>query len=214
MFSKVEGVLSHREALFDRARDQHDVLGVSVAKNCVRQNVALRRARGQTRRRSHALNVPNHSRNFRVVSQTCKLGHQRNSRPGRGSHSASSRPTRTHYHTNRGQLIFGLHNRECCLAIWADAEPLHVLDHHLHQRGGRGDRIPGHHCTTGKHTAQRGSRVAVDDDLPCRFVHALDVIRVTLGEACSRIIEPCLHGGQVQVGGFDFLGELLADGLL
>src|SRR5437899_11125383 len=106
MFSKVEGVLSHREALFDRARHQYDVLGISVAKNCVRQNVALRRARGQTRRRSNTLNVPNHSRNFRVVSQTCKLGHQRNSRPGRGSHSASSRPTRTHYHTDRGQFIF------------------------------------------------------------------------------------------------------------
>ena len=82
------------------------------------------------------------------------------------------------------------------------------------QRRRRRDRIPGHHGHAGEHAAQGRGGVAVDDDLARRLVHALDEIRIALGQIGGGVIVSGLDRGQVQVGRFHLLRKLLADGLL
>ena len=74
---EIERVHRHRVALFDGRRDQHDLLGVAVRQQRRAQDVALRGAGRQTRRRSHALDVEDHAGNLRVVGQPGELAHQR-----------------------------------------------------------------------------------------------------------------------------------------
>jgi hypothetical protein len=167
----VEAMLKHS----DRARNQHDVLGIAVGKKCGGKNIALRSARGQAGGRADALDVPDDAGNFRVVGQAGKLRHQRNPGAGGRGHAARARPASADDHADGGQFIFGLHDGERRFAVGADAVLLHVLDHRLDQRRRRRDGIPGDHGASGEHAAERRSRVAVDDDLAGGLVHALDV---------------------------------------
>ena len=213
MFCQIEGVSGHRETLFDRRWNQQNMLGVAVRKKRRREDVTLRRTRGQTRRGSDPLDIPHHSRNFGVVGQTSKLAHQGDSRTGSRGHSARACPARPQHHPDSRQLVFRLHNGEACFAVRPDAVFLHVIDEGFHERGRGGDRIPGHHGDARKHRTQCSCGVTVDDDFAGGLVRALDEIGVLLGQRRGCMVKAGLDRGQVQVRRLNLLGKLLADGL-
>ncbi len=168
LFRQIESILRHGEALVHRTRKQQDVLGVAVGEERGGKNVALRGARRQAGGRPDALDVPDHSRNFGVVGEAGKLRHQRDAGPGGRGHGARARPTRAHHHADRSQFVFRLHDGESSLAVGADAEALHVVNHRSRAATRRRNGIPGHHGGAGEHAAQSGGGVAVDDDLALR----------------------------------------------
>ncbi len=74
----------------------------------------------------------------------------------------------------------------------------------------------GYHATTvtpANMHPKRGSGVAVNDDLARSLVHALDEVGIALGQVGGGVVKSGLHGCQIQIGSFHFLGKLLADGL-
>ena len=214
LLGEVESVTRHAEALGHAARQQHGMTRVAVRELGHKLDVALRGARWQSGGRTHALDVPDDAGNFDVVAQSGELRHQRNSWSGSGGHGARSRPSRAQNHADGGEFVFGLHDGKSRFAISTNSVFLHVINEGLHQRRGRRNRIPRHHRDAGEHAAQRGSGVAVDDDHAGGFVHALDRERVGLGERGRGVIVTGLGGVPVEIGGFDFLGELLAQRFL
>ncbi len=214
LLGQVKRLAGHGEALRHRRRQQHGMLGVAVRERRNEADVALRSARRQPSRRPHALDVPDDAGNLDVVAEAGELGHQRDAGSSSGGHGARACPAGAQNHADGGEFILGLHDGESGFAVRPDAVFLHVIDEGFDERGGRRNRVPGHYRHAGKHAAQRGGRVAVDDDHAARLVHALDGERIGLGERCGSIIVASLGGVPVQVGGFDFLGELLAQSLL
>ena len=214
-FRQVKSLDRHRVTLLNRGREQQDVLGVAVGENGGREDVALGGPRGQARRRSHALDVENHGRHFRVVAETDELRHQRDTRPGGGGHGARARPSRPDHHTDGGQLVFSLDDRERRFpGFGVHPVALHVADQRLAERRGRSDRIPRHHRDAGKHAAQRRGRITVNQNFAARQVHALDGITIGLFQALRREIVARHHGLEIQVRRLRFLLKLLAQRLL
>src|SRR5262249_42040044 len=182
LFSKVECILRHREALEWRCGKQKDMLGIAMAEHRGEKNVALRCSRRQTSGRPDALDIPNHRGDFDVISKAGKLRHQRDTRASGRSHGARSSPCCADDHTDRRQLVFSLYDGKCCLAIRSDAMFFHVFDESFYQRRRWRYRIPSHHGASGEHAAKSGGRVAVDDDLSLIFVHPPDRKRIALGQ--------------------------------
>ena len=102
----------HRElvALLRRTRDEHDVLRVAVRQDRRRQDVALRRARGQARGRPDALHVDDDRGDLGVVAQAHELAHERDARAGRRRHRTRAGPSRAERHADRRQFVLGLHD--------------------------------------------------------------------------------------------------------
>ena len=95
LLGQIERLTRHRETFRHRTRQQHGMDGIAVRELGHKLNVTLRGAGWQSGGRPHALHVPDHARNFHVVSQPRKLRHQRNSRSGRGRHRTCSCPSGT-----------------------------------------------------------------------------------------------------------------------
>ena len=140
LLGQIERFRRHAEALGHGAGKQHDVLGVAVREERGRENVALRRARGQAGGRADALDVPDDAGDFDVVGESGELRHQRDAGAGGRGHAARARPAGADDHADRGQFVFGLHDGEGRFAVGTDAVFLHVLDHRLHERRRRRDR--------------------------------------------------------------------------
>ena len=101
----------------------------------VRKHVALRGARRQTGGRPDALHIEDHRGNLGVVAEAHEFRHQRDARSGGGGHRARARPTRAQHHADRGQFVFGLHDRVSRLAgFLVDAEALQITDQRFDQR--------------------------------------------------------------------------------
>ena len=156
-----------------------------MRETCRRENVALRGARGQAGGGPDALDVPDHAGDFGVVSQAGKLRHQRNARAGGGGHGARARPTCADHHADGGQLIFRLHDRKSRFAVGADAVILHVFDQASASEEEGVIGIPGHNRDAGEHAAKGRGGVAVNDDLACGLVHALDEKGSRLGRLAA-----------------------------
>ena len=105
---QIERLHRHRVALFDRGRDQHDLLGVAVRQHSGREQVPLRRARRQPGGRPHALDVEHDAGNFGVVREAGELAHQRDAGARRRRHGPRARPAGADHHPNRRNLVFRL----------------------------------------------------------------------------------------------------------
>ena len=162
---EVEGLDGHRVALGDRRRQQQDVLGVAVRQARGKGDVALRGARRQARRGADTLDVEDHRRQLGVVGQPRELRHQRDAGARGRRHRAGAGPRRADDHAERGDLVLGLHDRERRLAgLGIHAVLAQVVDQRLAQRRRRRDRVPRHDGDAGHQAAERGGRVALDQD--------------------------------------------------
>ncbi len=213
-FGQVEGVAGHAEALGHGGGKQQDVPGVAMGEEGGGEHVALRGARGQAGGGPDALNVPDDGGHLDVVTEPGELRHERNAGTGGGGHGARAGPAGAQGHAHGGELVLGLHDGESGFAVLTDAVFLHVVDEGFDERRRGRDGIPGDHGDAGEHGAQRGGRVAVDDDLAAGLVHALDGEGIGLGERGSSVVVARLGGVDVEVGGLDLAAELLANGLL
>ena len=209
---EIEGLLRELVALFDRAGQQHHVLGIAMRQESDRQHVALHGAGGHAGRRPDALDVEDHTRQFGVIAQTGKLRHERNARPGGRRHRAGASPAGAEDHADRGQLILRLHNGEGRLAVLFNPVFPQVLDQILDHRRGRRDGIPGHDRDAGEHCAQRGRRIAVDDDLAFGRMHPLEHEGILFRQRLRRELVAGLDRVPVQIRGLLLAGKLAAHG--
>ncbi len=214
-FREIERFHRQLVGLLHRVRNQENVFRVAMREERGADQIPLRGARRQAGGRPHTLDVEDHSRRFRVVGQTGKLGHQRDTGTRGGGHGARTGPSCADHHAQRRDFIFSLHYRERRLAgFLVDAIFPHVTDQRLAQRGRRRNRIPGHHRDAGHHAADRSGRVAFDQDFTHRRVHLFDPERILLGKIRFRVLPAGLERGGVQHHGLGLFAELPAERLL
>ena len=212
---EVERLLRELVGLERARRVEADVLAVAVRRVGRLQHVALHRARREARGGAGALDVEDDARDLGVVAEPDELVHQADAGAARRGHRAGARPAGADHHADRGELVLGLHDREGRLArVGVDPVLLHVVDQRLAEAGGRRDRVPRDHGHAGEHAADRGGRVAVDQDLPGRRVHALDAEGVALDEVRPGPGEARVDGREVERQRLRLLREGLREGRL
>src|SRR2546421_12787938 len=104
------------------------MFGVTMGKEGALEDVALHGACGQSGGRPHALNVEDYSWNFRIISQSHKLSHERDTGTGSRGHRTRTRPSGAKDHTGGGQFIFRLHHGEGGLAVGANPVLLQIIN--------------------------------------------------------------------------------------
>ena len=114
---------------------------------------------------SGALHVEDHRRNFGEIGEPEKLLHQRDARARGGRERPRAVPGGADHHADRGEFVLGLHDGEfVLLGGGVDAHALAVAGESLGQRRRRCDRIPGADRGAAIDRAERGGRIAFDEN--------------------------------------------------
>ena len=162
-----------------------------------------------------ALHVDDHRRDLGVVGEADELAHERDAGAGRGGEGARAVPRRADHHPDRRQLVLGLHDAVVVLAGLGILAVLRAeLLERVHHAGGRRDRVPGRHRRAGVDAAERGRRVAVDQDPVVGGVHLLEANRQRAVEVLDREVVPGAQRLVVRVAQRLLLGELLLEQLV
>ena len=151
------------------------MFGVTVRCIGTGKQVGLLRSGRHARRRTAPLHVDDGDGDFRKVGQADELGHQRDARPRCGRERTRAVPTGTHDHADRSQFVLGLNDRVIVLTRHRiDPVFIAVLLKRLGHRGRRRDRVPRRYGRAAIDASQRGSTVAVGEDLVSDHVRASD----------------------------------------
>ena len=156
------------------------MLTISVTEVVGRQDVALRHARRQPGRGTHAHDVPDDDGHFGEVRQATEFVHQRNPRTRGSGHGACACPTSTNNDPCSGQFVFGLDDGVVDAIVDCRAQLGCVFGDGIDQAGRRGDGVPGDDTHTTDQRTDAGCGVAVDEDLAGGFVERFDTERVLL----------------------------------
>ena len=92
--------------------------------------------------------------------------------PDVGGEGPGAVPSGAQHHADRRQFVLGLDHAVIARAVLRGAEPGAEAPKSVHQRRRGRDRIPGPERGPGINAAQGGGRVAVDDDVGARSLHA------------------------------------------
>ena len=112
---QVESLHGHIETFLGIRREQQNVAGITVRRIGTSHDVGLLGARGHTGGRAAALYVDDHGRNLGEIAISQKFAHQRNpGTAGRGKRPGAV-PAGAQHHTDCGQFVLGLQDREITL---------------------------------------------------------------------------------------------------
>ena len=191
------------------------MLGVAVRGVGARDQVALLRAGRHAGRRARALHVEHHGRNFGEIGEPEEFLHQRDAGPGGRGERAGAVPGRADHHADRGKLVLGLHDGDpVLLGLGIDAQPLAMAGKGVGQRGRGRDRVPGAHRGAAIDRAQRGCRVALDEDAVADRVGAAQAKPDRALQVHQRPVAPEMKRMQVRLDQLFLRLELLLDQLL
>ena len=162
---EIERIGAEIEALLRRRWKEHHVSRIAVRGIRGRKQVRLLRARRHAGGWARSLHVHDHRGYLREVRQPQKFLHQRDARArGRGKGTGAV-PASADDHSDCGQLILGLHDREPVLAtVRVAAQFAGVLLEGLRNRSARRDRIPRAHRGPSPDETERTGRVAINHD--------------------------------------------------
>ena len=207
----VEGAPSVLEALFNGARDEHDVLCIAVAALVEHGNVGLLRPCRQTRRRANPDHVPKHGGDFCKVGQSDEFLHQRNARPGGGGHASTTGPTGTQDHACCRQFIFGLNHGHVGVSFVVRSKSWNVADDAFRKRRRGRDRVPGEELNAAVVGTEGCRFVSFDEELRRRNLSRFNSVGVGLGQVLLAVVPAQSQGGDVEFHGRGFALELLGD---
>ena len=181
----VEGAPAEFEGFFQVARQQADLAAVAMPQEVREEQVALAGARGQAGARSHARDIPKHSRDFSEVSQAGEFRHQADARTAGAGQRTRPSPARAGDDAGRRQFVFGLHNGDGIFAIFSLTQAAEA-DDAIDEAGRWRDGIPGYDIDAAEDRPQRAGIVARHHDLALRAIHALKTIRIALDDVLRR----------------------------
>ena len=119
--------------------------------------------------------------------------------PGGGGEGARAVPAGADDDADRGDLVFGLDDRELVLAgRLVDAQLAAVLLEAFGERRARRDRVPGADRRAAVDAAERGRGVALDEDALADRVAALDLQAERVVEVLAAVMQA--HHEGVEVG--------------
>src|SRR5207237_8449640 len=128
-----------------------------------------------------------------------ELGHQRDARAARGGEGARAVPGGADYDSYGGELVLRLDDGELVLAsALINAQLRAVEGERFGERRGRRDRVPRAHRRATVDAAERGGRVAVDEDLVADVVGALHLQAERVLQVLARVVETELQRVQVR----------------
>ena len=141
------------------------MLGVAVRGIGAGRDIALLRAGWHAGRRPGALDIEKNRRNFSKISQSDELLHQGNAGAGRRRKRARAVPAGADHDADRGEFVLGLDDRVFGLfGVRIDAQLGAMSGEGVRERGRWRDRIPSADGRATINRAERGGRVALDED--------------------------------------------------